>query len=408
DNHISLVFETPALCHAPMETPAASMQFKGSEALEVWAPTQAPDHAQRAIAERVALPLERVTVHTVPMGGAFGRKRYTDYLEELAEATKHLFEQNIRERITLIWTREDDMSREFYRPATLQHVEWNNASPQQLSLKLYEGFSEAKHSEPRNIETDLPLNLSIDGSKVALKHHFSVGIWRSVHHGYHAFALCSTVDEMCIQTQTAPTAFYLEHAKQASLVERITATVTDTPSISSRLRGVVTKALQLADEDNTAANDTARGFAAYSVFGSHIALLSEINLNNAQLTVTRVWAAVDCGLAINPDKIKAQIEGGILYGLSACLYGDMPREKDSQALNFDVLPVLRMVDTPDIQINVVASQEPPTGAGELGVPVIAPAVCNAIRRLTPYRFTRLPLLKEGRLNFDHAVKIGKS
>ena len=114
---------------------------------------------------------------------------------------------------------------------------------------------------------------------------------------------------------------------------------------------------------------------------------------------------MDCGLALNPDKLKAQIEGGILYALSACLYGEIPINKDQLALNFDSTPVLRMTDAPKISVEVINSNEAPTGAGELGVPVIAPAVCNAIRSISPYRFTKLPLIKDNKLNYDNAFEV---
>jgi len=402
---VSITFETPAIAHAAMETPCASILLTSDKA-EVWAPTQAPERAKAALAKRLNIDPSQIVLHTIPMGGAFGRKRYSDYLEELALAAQYLYQQKVSRQLTLMWTREDDLSREFYRPATLQHVQWQKLTPTELRLGVFEGYAGATNTQALPISTDLPLNLEIEAHKAAREHHFSSGIWRAVHHGYHAFALCSAVDEICKIDNIDPIRFYSEHPKTSPLKSRLKNYISSRENLSNRLLKVVEKVKTQASWKQNIDSNAGLGFAAYSVFDSHIALIAKVSLaDDHQLKIAQVWAAVDCGLALNPDKLKAQIEGGILYGLSACLYGDVPTNKDQTTLNFDVSPVLRMTDSPHITIEIISSKEAPTGAGELGVPVIAPAVCNAIRSLSSYRFTKLPLIKNSKLNFDNAFEV---
>lgn len=396
----TLAFKTPALPHAPMEPPGARLKYR-PDRVEVWAPTQAPDQAQAAIAKRLQLKTEQVTLHTLAMGGAFGRKRYTDYLLELALAAKALYDLQIEATLTLVWTREDELSREHYRPATLQQVNWSVAKPEYLALLVTEAHAGAKPAPPKKIATGFPLGLALQSQKSTLNHHFSSGIWRAVHHGYHAFALCSAVDELCRQTGRDPIEYYLTHPSTASPLQRAKQLLKGQTSASQRLSNLVQKVAEMA---GWTPDTPGLGFAAYSLFGSHIALIAQVSIDSQdKLRVKRLWAAVDCGFAIHPDKIKAQIEGGLLYALSACLFGTMPEDKDRRHLNFDQLPVLRIPDAPDIDITIATNDASPTGVGELGVPALAPAVCNALRTLTNRRFTELPLINAGKINYDNAL-----
>jgi len=405
---IELTFETPAIAHAPMEPPCASILYTANK-VEVWAPTQAPDIAQAAIAKRLGIEAQHVVLHTIPMGGAFGRKRYTDYLEELALAAKALQPAARNARLTLVWTREDDLNREHYRPATLQTVQWQKQLSEQLSFHVNEGYVRTKKAEAQTIQSDLPLGLAVQATKTALDHYFTSGIWRSVHHGYHAFALCSAIDEICRQSKVDPVSFYLNHPKTAAIKSRVKSFLSSQKSPAERLSAAITQVKKQASWRDEINSNPGMGFAAYTVFDSQIALIAKVSLiDEKQLKVDRVWAAIDCGLALNPDKVKAQLEGGILYGLSACLFGNIHKNKDSESLNFDTLPVLRMANTPRIDIEIMENNSAPTGVGELGVPVIAPAVCNAIRSLTNNRFTKLPLTKDNLINYDNSIRVSPS
>jgi len=404
---LSLMFETPAIAHAPMEPPNGAMTIL-EDYIEVWAPTQAPDHARAAVAKRLNYPSEQITLHTLAMGGAFGRKRYSDYLEELAIATRYLADAQLSQSLALIWTREDELAREHYRPATRQVVSWSVSQANQIVLEVQEGFAGAHEAAPVQIQTELPLGLAVTATKQVRDHAFVAGIWRSVYHGYHAFALCSSIDEMCLQTGQNTLAYYRSHPRVDSIKTRLKNLLKGRKSIPERSQDVIDTVQRMADWPSFGPHPRGFGFASYSVFGSHIAVIAKIAIKEDQLHVQHVWAAVDCGMSIHPDKLKAQIEGGILYGLSACLYGEIPLNKDLLAMNFDNQPVLRMTESPSVDVHVIASQESPTGAGELGVPPIAPAVCNAIRTLTPYRFTKLPLLKAGKLKYDNALKVSQA
>ena len=401
---ISLAFETPAIAHAPMEPPCGSIQFSDS-GIEVWAPTQAPDKAREAIAKRLNSTKEKISLHTVAMGGAFGRKRYADYLEELAIAGKHLFSQGTSAKLTLIWTREDELNREFYRPATLQQVKWQADTPNKLNFSIYEGFSGAQDTDPHPTSTDLPLDIEVIAHKSMRNHYFSSGIWRAVYHGYQAFALCSAIDEICKQGNEDSLSYYLSHPRSETLKSRLKNLARGNSSLPDRLKTVIRRVESMSSWAKSS-NQLGIGFSAYTVFGSHIALVAKVTLGEShQLQVDQLWAAIDCGIPINPDKIKAQVEGGLLYGLSACLHGEIPDDKDSTALNFDSAPVLRLHESPQIVVEIIESTESPTGVGELGVPVVAPAICNAIRTIKPYRFTKFPLIKAGKINYDNAFKV---
>lgn len=403
--NIKLTFETPPLPHSPMEPPNASILLS-ADSVEVWAPTQAPDQAQKAISKRLEIPPEKIKLHTIPMGGAFGRKRYTDYLEELSIAANALLKKGISKKITLQWTREDELSREHYRPATLQTAHWEDKPTHQLSLEVYEFNGKSNDYKPALITTDLPIDLKIQAHNHRTSHHFTSGIWRSVQHGYHAFSLCSTIDEICRQNQINIFDFYLEQPKQANLRSQLKSFLSGQDSLSNRISTVVSKLNQQVFIDKSIDKSGGLGIAAYSVFGSHIALAASVGISKEnELQVNQIWAVADCGLAINPDKAKAQIEGGILFGLSACLYGGIPKEKDKLSLNFDNQHVLRMDMSPQINVTLIESKNPPTGTGELGVPVIAPAICNAIRGINNFRLTKLPLLTGNKINYDNAFEV---
>jgi len=403
---INLTFTTPPVAHAPMEPPCASMQYSPDK-VEVWAPTQAPDFARRAVAKTLAIAEQDVILHTVPMGGAFGRKRYTDYLEELAACSKALYDHGVSDQIQLFWDRSDDLCREHYRTATAMNLRWRNKQPNNMSLSLYEGYAGANSMDTRlPLETEIPIDMDIAAQKRPVEHRFSSGIWRSVHHGYLAFSLASMIDELCHLKKRDPIDFYLERQQKESFRARVKSAIQGISTNSERCMGVIKTVSQMADWSNASSGLNARGFSVYSCFGSFIALIAEIRIDqNESLIIEKIWASIDCGLAINPDKVKAQLEGGILYGLGACLFGDIPKDKDLKEMNFDRYQVLRMRHAPEINIDIRPSNNPPTGAGELGVPVIAPAVCNAIRRLRPFRMIRLPIIKNGSLNYDSAFNV---
>lgn len=399
---IRLQFETPPLPHIPMEPPCAGIELSSTSA-EVWAPTQAPDIARKAVAKRLDLNEQAVTLHSVPMGGAFGRKRYTDFLEELAIAAQALQQQGMNEKLGLIWTREDELEREFYRPPTIQKVHIQEGK---IDFRVFEGVRLKQDSPPTHITPFIPIGTEATASQEALKHHYSTGIWRSVQHGYHAFALCSAIDEFCCQHNINTLAYHLNNPVNESFKSRLKQLLRDDSATSTRLLNVIETVYQGSKWKSNMADNQGLGFATYSLFGTHIALVAQTRVSgNAQLKIERVWAAVDCGRVINPDKAKAQIEGAILYGLSACLYGDIPDNKDTKMLNFDTCKVIRLHEAPAIEVFLADNTFAPTGTGEIGVPVIAPAVCNAIRSLTGYRFTKLPILLNDKLNFANAVKV---
>jgi len=403
DREISLVFETAAIAHAPMEPEAAQAHYS-EDGIELWVPTQAPDITRQDVARTLEIPLDRVELTTVPMGGGFGRKRYSDFAVELALAARALFTSGIKGRITLQWTREDDMEREYYRPPTLQQVSWSANSPNNITIDLFEGSRDAQGAKSTQSRYATSLSTQITLNRKPLLDTFKTGIWRAVEHGYTAFSICSTIDEICRQTKQDPIHYYLNHIGEASIKSRLKTLLDSNQNTDQdRFRQTIETVQSIANQSTTPGSDQGIGFAAYSCFGSHIAVIAKVSVTNERLKVEHIWAAIDCGQPINPDKIKAQIEGGLLFGLSACLHSELNKNKDSIALNFDEYRVLRFNETPTISIEIVNSKMHPTGVGELGVPPIAPAICNAIRSLQPYRYTTLPIISDNMLNQTNAI-----
>ena len=403
--HISLCFQTPAIAQAPMEPEAARAEYKDNS-IQLWVPTQAPDIARKSAAQALNISLDKVELTTTPIGGGFGRKRYSDYVVELALAAQALFIAGTKGSVTLQWTREDDLERERYRPPTLQQVVWNKSEPDNFLIRLHEGYFGANESNISTFTHETMLSSQFRVNKQPLADQFVTGIWRSVDHGYIALAICSSIDEMCRQTKQDPIDYYLSHIQSAPIKSRIKSVLNfDRETDEERFRNSIISVRKFANLDLPEKDSEGIGFAAYSCFGSHIAMIAKVAIVENRLKIKHIWAAIDCGQPIHPDGVKAQIEGGILYGLSACLHSEIPTEKDALALNFDQYKVLRFDETPRISVTVIESTMPPSGVGELGVPPIAPAICNAIRSLTPFRFNKLPILKGTHLNYDNAFHV---
>ena len=396
---LSLSFYTPYIAHAPMETETAIAYFHEKNQLEIWAPTQAPQHARRSIATKLELKINDITLHTCALGGSFGRKRYDDFIIEAALISQAMFKKGHRDPVKLLWTREDDLGREHYRPATFQSLRWSSKEKTKIQHSLIE--SHAPHFEPQSSEHYFfpHLNWEIQTLKSSLPGKHISGIWRSIHHGYLAFSICSFIDELSYFHAKDPIDYFRQHI--ASLGIRQLLKVSIDPSTRyqpERLLNTINKVEQLSDWPNNTQANSALGFASYYCFESYISIVVKISLDKEHIKIEHIWASVDCGTAIHPDGLKAQIEGGLLFGLSACLYGQMPEESDLLTANFDHYQIARMSDAPEIDVNIQKSNFDPTGAGELGVPTIAPAIANAYRKLTGKRFLRMPFLTNGKIN----------
>jgi isoquinoline 1-oxidoreductase beta subunit len=384
---LEATFTLPYLAHVPMEPLnclAEVNKHQGQEArCEVWAPTQDPDGA-RATAARVAgVPLAGVTVHTTLLGGGFGRRTVPD---EVAEAVE--LSAKIGRPVQVLWSREDDIRHDRFREASLHRltgalaaagmpIAWSHhlVSP---SIGGVDSDSGQVDSIATDGATDWPYAIPharVEWSSVDLP--VPVAIWRSVGYSYNTFVVECFLDE-------------LAHAGGQDALALRRRLLADAP----RLRACLDRAAQRAGWGQPRAGGRALGLAASACFGSFAAQVAEVSLDpGGRPRVHRIWIAADCGLVVNPDIVKAQLEGGIAFGLGAALHGKITIAGGKVAQsNFHDYPQLKLSEMPEVEITLTASAEPPGGVGELAVPAVAPAVANALFALTGKRVRSLPLV----------------
>jgi isoquinoline 1-oxidoreductase beta subunit len=404
-NNLECSFYTPEIAHAPMETQTAIALFHKEQGLEIWAPTQAPQRARKRVAKKLDLKESNITLHACALGGSFGRKRYDDFIIEAALISQTMLKKGHRIPIKLLWTREDDLGREHYRPATFQSLNWSSKDKTKIQHRLIE--SHRPHLAPQSSEHSFfsHLDWEIKTQKSSLPGKHITGIWRSINHGYLAFSICSFVDELSYVHAQDPIEYSRQHIASLGLRQQLKVSIDPSTRYQpERLLNTINTVEQLSGWPINSQVSSALGFASYYCFGSYISIVVKLSLDIEQLKIEHIWASVDCGIAIHPDGLKAQIEGGLLFGLSACLYGKMPKESELLTVNFDQYQVARMSDVPEIEVHIQKSTFDPTGAGELGVPPIAPAIANAYRKLTGKRFLRMPFLKNGKVNHTSLAK----
>ena len=398
-DYLECSFYTPEIAHAPMETQTAIARYSKEQKLELWAPTQAPQHARRSVAKKLNLKENDITLHTCALGGSFGRKRYDDFIVETAMIAQALFEKGHSIPVKLLWTREDDLGREYYRPATFQTLRWSNKEKSQIQHNLIESHA-PNFDEQRSEHYFFPhLDWEIKTQKTSLPGRYITGIWRSVHHGYLAFAICSFIDELSYVNKVNSLEYFRQHVAPLGIKQRLKVSLDPSTRYQpERLLNTINSVEKLSGWTSDTQTNSALGFASYYCFDSYISVVVKLSLDQEHINVERIWASVDCGIAIHPDGLKAQIEGGLLFGLSACLYGQMPEDSELLTVNFDQYQVTRMHDAPKIEVHIEKSTFHPSGAGELGVPTIAPAIANAYRKLTGKRFLRMPFLQNNKIN----------
>jgi isoquinoline 1-oxidoreductase beta subunit len=383
-------FVFPYLAHAPMEPLNAFLKWEGDTVYARYG-SQFPTPDQSAIAKVLGLPEEKVRLQTILAGGSFGRRaqQTTHIAIELAEVAKAI---GPGKAVKLVWTREDDMRGGYYRPFAVHRmrgavrdgkiVAWTDTVVGQSIMKgspfeamamkngldstLYEGSNEIPY-DVANFKCDV--------------HQVDVGVpvlwWRSVGHTHTGYAVESFVDQL------------LEAAGQDPIEGRL-ALMSKKPRHAGALKAVA----ELADWKNAKLEPgRARGVAVVESFKTYVAQVVELSMGADGPIVHKVWCAVDCGVAVNPDIIRAQMEGGIGFGLGHILYAEQRLENGSPvAGNFDTYRSLRINEMPKIEVAIVPSTEAPTGVGEPGVPPIGPAVANAMAKLGLPRPAQLPIV----------------
>ncbi len=385
---IEAVYEVPYLAHAPMEPMNCTAHVR-PDGCDVWVSTQGQTAAQQVAAQVAGLRPEQVRVHTTYLGGGFGRRSETDFVAEAVRLSRETGAP-----VQVIWTREDDIRHDFYRPTTYNRFRAGLDANGVLSAWSHHivgaSISLSKHRELENgidgslVEgaANLPYaipNILVEQTAVDLA--IPCGYWRSVGSSHNAYVTECFFDEVA-------------HAAAKDPYELRRGLLRDQP----RHLGVLDEAAERAGWGKPLAAGRSRGIAVAEAFGSYVAEVAEISLtDDGKCRVHRVVCVVDCGPTVNPDTIEAQMQGGIVYGLSAALYGDITIDGGRvRQGNFNDYPVLRMNEMPHVEVFIRPSREKQGGIGEPGVPPIAPAVCNAILSATGSPVRRLPIVRSGK------------
>jgi isoquinoline 1-oxidoreductase beta subunit len=383
-------YVVPYLAHAPMEPANCTVRVADGRC-EIWTGTQFQAFDQQVAAAILGLEAEDVAIHTTFLGGGFGR-RATPTSDFVAEAV-HVAKAAGRP-VKVVWTREDDIRGGYYRPMYVHRVRigvdevgmpigWEHAiAGQSITAGTpLQALTTKDGVDRTSVEgaADSPYLDAVANRRVVL-HSPRVGVpvlwWRSVGHSHTAFVMESLMDELAANAGVDP----LDYRRRL-LGQR-----------HPRHRAVLELAAQKAGWTTPLPKDRARGVAVHASFGSYVAQVAEVSVSGGAIRVHRVVCAIDCGVAVNPDGVAAQMESGIAFGLSAALYGELTLEGGRvQQSNFHDYPVLRMDAMPVVDVHVVPSKERPGGVGEPGVPPIAPAVANAVFALTRARLRELPL-----------------
>jgi isoquinoline 1-oxidoreductase beta subunit len=381
---IEAEYRAPFLAHATMEPVNCTAQLKDGK-LKLWASTQVPSVAVEVAARVAGVDRADVSLDLMLLGGGFGRRLETDMVAQAAAIAKALPGQAVQ----LIWTREDDIAHDVYRPQALarfaakldangQVLAWDNKSvsgaighqyfPRNLGLP---GMGPDKTTA----EGEYDMQYAIPNRRIAhviADSPVAIGYWRSVGHSHNAFFKEGFLDEVA-------------HAAGKDGVVLRRELLRDHPRHLAVLEAALLKA-------GSAPAGRAHGVALHQSFGSIVAQVAEVSVQDKQIRVHRVVCAVDCGIVVNPNIVAQQVESSVVFGLSAALGGEITlKDGRVQQGNFGDYPVLRMHEAPLVETVIVPSMEPPEGMGEPAVPPVAPAVANAVFKLTGQRLRALPL-----------------
>ena len=390
---VEATYEFPFLAHATMEPMNITVHARSGEA-EVWAPTQSPDWVQRTVAKVLDLKPERVVVHTTFLGGGFGRRYLADYPAEGAQIAKR-----VGKPVQLVWSREDDMTHDFYRPAACHQMKGavdSNGRPLAWSHTIastsIEAFWHPDRGQPENSEVGGAEQMPYAIPNVRLEYNQVASVvpplwWRSVEHSFNGFAVECFIDELAAAAGQDPVRF-----RKTLLVKPANWKAKDEEDPDpSRLRAVMELAAEKAGWDKPLAKGKGRGIATYHSFGSYIAEVAEVTVEGSSLKVDRMVAAIDCGRIVNPESVRAQAESAIIYGLSAALKNEITVKNGAiEQTNFDGYDPIRIHEAPPIEVYLMKSKDDPGGMGEPALPPAAPAVANAIFAACGQRVRKLP------------------
>jgi isoquinoline 1-oxidoreductase beta subunit len=382
---LEAVYQLPFLAHAPMEPINCTVHVRAA-GVDVWCGTQVPPRAQAEAARASGLPVEKVAVHNHMIGGGFGRRLEAEYV-----GITTAFARQVSYPLKLIWTREQDIQHDRYRPyyhdnlaagldASGAIVGWTHKVTGSSVMARWapEGMR-PDGVDPDAVDGAEELIYAVANQKVSWVRHEPAGVvtawWRGVGPAHNSFVIESFIDELAHAAKVDPVAF------RRPLLAK-------TP----RALGVLDLAAAKAGWGTPLPPGVGRGIMVQYAFGSYLSVVAEVEAKDAAIRLRRLVAAMDCGQPVNPDSVRAQIEGGLIFGATAALFGEVTLDQGRVTQsNFDTYRVFRMRDTPPIEIHLVESTEKPGGLGETGCAAAFPALANAVFAATGQRLRTLPL-----------------
>jgi isoquinoline 1-oxidoreductase beta subunit len=382
---VEAVYQVPFLAHATMEPMNCTVDLR-QDSCEVWVGTQVLSRAQAAAAQTAGLPLEKVKVHNHLLGGGFGRRLEIDGIVRAVQIAKY-----VDGPVKVIWTREEDIQHDMYRPYFFDRISagldekgmpvaWNHrfAGSSIVARWLPPAFNNGL--DPDTTDGAIDLIYALPNMRVEYVRVEPPGIptafWRSVGPSHNVFVVESFMDELAAAAKQDP----IEYRR--ALLDK-----------APRAKAVLDLAAAKAGWGQPLPQGSGRGVSLQFAFGTYMAQVAEVEVaQDSEVRVRRVVCAVDCGIVVNPDTVEAQVQGAIIFGITAALYGEITLTGGRvEQGNFDTYQILRINEAPVIEVHIVQSFEPPGGMGEPGTSAIAPAVTNAIFAATGKRLRKLPI-----------------
>ena len=382
---VNAIYQVPFLAHAALEPMNCTVHVR-KDGCEVWVGTQALARAQAVAAKTAGLPLDRVVVHNHLIGGGFGRRLDVDGVARAVQIA-----QQVEGPVKVVWTREEDIQHDMYRPYWFDRlsagldergmpVAWTHrfAGSSVIARYLPPAFKNGLDPDSTEGAIDLPYelsNLRVEYLRVEPP-GIPTAFWRSVGPSHNVFVVESFMDELAAAAKQDPVSYRL------ALLDK-----------SPRAKSVLSLAAEKSGWGQLLPARVGRGVSLQFVFATHMAHVAEVEVSTTgDVRVRRVVCAVDCGTVVNPDIVRAQIESGIMFGITAALYGEITLKGGRvEQDNFDSYQMLRMNEAPTVEVHIVQSSEPPGGMGEAGTSAIVPAVANAIFAATGKRLRKMPV-----------------
>lgn len=388
---IDVTYQLPFLAHVPMEPMNCTAHVQGDKA-EVWAPTQNPAMAAEAIAKVLDIEQADVTIHVIRSGGAFGRRFYADFITDTV-----LLSRQFKRPVKIVWTREDDIRYDYFRPASAQRVRaatdsngnishWQHgvaSHPRQTYLERDGSAAEiANYEFPAGFVPNLLYQYASVPARIG------VGQWRATDHSSNVFVVSGVIDELAHAANIDPLQLWLSLVGEEQHVQ----VREDFNFDAARLRKVIETVAEESNWDSPLPRASGRGIAASYNQGAWVAQVAEVTVSDGMVKVDRITCAIDCGRVINPQAAHNQVEGGIVEGLSATLHGKISvRDGMVEQSNFHDYGFSRISEISQIDVHFIDSTEDPRGLGEGPLPPVAPAICNAIFAATGTRIRSLPI-----------------